>query len=265
MFCDIHNHVLFGVDDGSQSIQESLSMLDQAVEAGIDTVCATSHVHADYSEKERMSTLWSVYLELKQEIEKRKIPVDLHIGCELYYTSEFPSIAEFELFRYDRGSSSLLVELPPTEAPMWFADIVFQLRMGGISVLLAHPERNAALMRNPKILASYLQAGVYTQLTAGSIAGRYGSDIKKFADRILRSGACTLVASDAHNTVRRPFSDIATAYPMVCDMLGTGIAKMLFDTHPRAVLRGDTPSNHELSPDQLELLLRPEKKKFFIF
>ncbi len=263
MFCDIHNHVLFGVDDGSQSIDESIAMLKQAVAAGIDTVCATSHVHSDFSERDRMQTLHNVYVELQAEIQKQDIPIALHIGCELYYTSEFPSVAAFDLFRYDRSSTYALVELPPTEAPQWFADICFQLRMSGIRVLLAHPERNMALMRHPSILASYVQAGVYTQVTAGSVIGRYGSEIQKFAHRILQSGACSVVATDAHNTHRRPFSDAGEAYSVTEKMLGTAIAKQLFDTHPRAMLAGQALPTIELSTEGIDVLQKVEKKKFF--
>ncbi len=268
MLCDIHNHVLYNVDDGARDLDESLAMLRQAVEAGIDTVCATSHVHADFSERQRVAELQERATNLRSEIKKHGLSVDLHCGCELYYTAEFNDVALDPQFRYCQSSSYVLVELPPTEAPPWFAEQVFKLRMQGVNVLLAHPERNAVLLRNPRILEQYLDAGVFTQLTAGSIIGQYGKDIQEFSHSILKSGACTIVATDAHNTVKRPFSDAAEALVSVSAMLGTGIASQLFDQHPRAMLRGDKLPYHELGDEQRRHLLHGERKKkklFFLF
>lgn len=265
MFCDIHNHVLPSVDDGSQSLDESLHMIDQALKSGITHICATPHITAYTSETDTQIHHIRTADFLRNEIEKRQIPLTLDVGCELYFTSELPDVAENATFRYCQTSKFCLVELPPTEAPPWFADMCFSLIMRGIYVVLAHPERNMALQRNPKMLAQYVRTGIFTQVTAGSLIGKYGNDIQEFAQRIVKSNACTIVACDAHDTVRRPFLDIKPAYEELCDSVGTVIADRLCTENPTMILQGKDVHSLPFGEEQELVLLRPKKKKKFLF
>lgn len=265
MFCDIHNHVLPGVDDGAQTLDDSLRMIEQAVHAGISHICATPHLTAYSSEGSVQQHHIAVHHLLREELHKRGIPIELSVGCELYYTSEFPQVANMPLFSYQQSSRCVLVELPPTEAPPWFADVCFDIMMKGISVLLAHPERNMALMRNPFTLAKYVRMGILTQVTAGSLAGKYGQDIRDFAMRIVQANACAVVACDAHDTFRRPFSDITPAYDELCTTVGTGIANTLCSSNPMALLHGEELRILPFGEEQEQILLKPKKKKRFLF
>ncbi|MBL7975715.1 MAG: hypothetical protein JNJ85_12430 [Candidatus Kapabacteria bacterium] len=265
MFCDIHNHLLPAVDDGSQSLEESLCMIDHALEAGISHICATPHVTAYTSEMSIQQHHIQVYNNLISEIEKRSIPLKLDVGCELYFTSEFSEVAVNPIFRYRQTSNFCLVELPPTEAPPWFADICFSLIMNGVQVVLAHPERNMALLRNPFMLAKYIRTGIHTQVTAGSLVGKYGNEIQEFAQRIVKSNACTIVACDAHDTIRRPFSDIKPAYEELCLSVGTMIANRLCTENPYKILQGNDVHHLPFGDDEEQTLMRPKKKKKFLF
>jgi protein-tyrosine phosphatase len=265
MFCDIHNHVLPGVDDGAKNMDDTLAMIDQALHAGITSICATPHVRAYLTEKTKQEHHLSVAENLNNELAKRGITIDINAGCELYFTSEFVEVGSLPLFRYPKSSSFLLVELPPTEAPPWFADMCFSLVIQGVKILLAHPERNASLLRNPFTLSRYIKAGIHTQVTAGSIAGKYGKEIQEFALRIVNAGACTVVATDAHDTFRRPFSDISPAYDEIATSLGTVIADQLCRDNPRAILNGEFVRDLSLTDEQERVLLTPKKKKKFLF
>lgn len=266
MFCDIHNHVLPGVDDGATSIEHSMRMLKQAQTAGIDTICATPHIHGDVADVEKFVAFDAALSSLKTAATAEGIHIELKRGCEIYFTSEFANVAKLSAFAYPTPSQFVLVELPPTEAPPWFADLCFSLSLSGRQVLLAHPERNIALMRNPATLLRYIQTGIKLQLTAGSISGQYGKSIRQFALRILRLGACAIVASDAHNTSSRPFSQMPDAYRETEQLLGTAIAIQLFDTNPRAILSGELLHTEAMNADLEELLLGLEKKRrFFVF
>lgn len=265
MFCDIHNHILPAVDDGAQSLDDSLRMFDQALHAGITTLCATPHIRSYQSETITQEKHIAVGEMLRNELAKRDITLDLHVGCEMYYTSEFQDLAKNTVFHYQQRNGFVLVELPPAEAPAWFADICFSLMMNGTKILLAHPERNIALMRNPLVLAKYLRTGICTQVTAGSIVGKYGKEIQEFALRIVRSGAATVIACDAHDTFRRPFSDIAPCYDEIATTLGTIIADRLCSENPRAILEGGQPYQQIFDDEAEQALLKKARKKRFLF
>ena len=265
MFADIHNHLLPGVDDGAQTLDDTLLLLDQAMQAGITEFCLTPHVHGDLDSLERITDLQKAFAALQHELAGRDHPAKLSFGCEIYCTTAIADVAVMKEFTYSGLGRHVLIELPPTEAPHYFAEMMFRLKLEGITPVLAHPERNMALLNKPEILVRYLKIGVLTQITSGSLAGDFGNVIQEFARRIVRSNACTVVASDAHNIHRRSFAATRRAFNEAVELIGETRARELFWEHPKKIIEGQELRLPEFDDESAHELQRTKKRKFFFF
>jgi len=199
---DLHCHVLPGIDDGPDSIEGSVALARAAVAAGIQTVVATPHVSWRYpNDAEEIARLvGEVNARLKQE----GVALDVRPGGELAMT-RLIDVVPAELARFGLGGSSwLLVEPPFTEVATGLDSIVRDLLRRGHHVVLAHPERCHALRRNPRMLGSLVRDGVLTSITAGSLVGQFGGEVRRFSLQLARDEMIHNVASDAHDPSTRP-------------------------------------------------------------
>ncbi|MES2764686.1 MAG: CpsB/CapC family capsule biosynthesis tyrosine phosphatase [Bacteroidota bacterium] len=265
MFADIHNHLVPGVDDGAKTLDDSFAMLDQAVAAGVKLICATPHLHGDPDEVETHQHHKRSYEALKSEIAKRGYDVEVYLGCEVYCTPDINELAALKEFTLREQQKYMLIELPPTDAPHYFPELCFQLKMEGITPILAHPERNLALLRRPEILVKYIRSGILTQVTTDALTGGFGEQIMKFAERIVKSGACTVLSSDAHNTGRRSFASWPDAFKKVNEIAGTGLAKKMSFDNAKTILEGNILSLPDFSDESADILKTEKKKRFFFF
>ena len=234
---DLHSHILPGVDDGPPTVEGSLELARVAVAAGTRTILATPHINDDRSiDAARVA----VGLEsLRPELAAAEIPLEVLPGGE---------IAIWRLIDLDDdtlralalgGGPYLLVESPFSPVIGDFEPMVLDLHQRGHRVLLAHPERCPAFQRTPARLEGLVSAGALVQLTAGSMAGGFGSTVRRFTIDILREGLAHVVASDAHDTVRRPPGLRAGFSALERDLPGLGEhAEWLTQLVPRAVLDG---------------------------
>jgi protein-tyrosine phosphatase len=265
MFADIHNHLVPGVDDGAQSLGDSFAMLDQAIAVGVKTICATPHLHGDPDEAATHRAHKESFIVLKNEVEKRGYDVKLYLGCEVYCTPDIDALAALKEFTLCDELKYMLIELPPTEAPHYFPELCFKLKMEGITPILAHPERNLALLKRPDILINYVRQGILTQVTTDALTGGFGEQIMRFAERIVKSGACTVLSSDAHNTGRRSFASWPAAFKKAEVLAGSGTARKMSFDNAQAIIDGKLLSLPDFSDESATLLKEEKKKRFFFF
>ena len=199
---DIHSHILPGVDDGAPSMEASLELARAAVAAGTQIMVATPHVRGDYpldpaTIAERVD---AVNLKLVAEgVELRVVA-----GAEVSL-SKAVELERSELRALCLGSGSyILVESPYTNTVADIEGIFFDLQVAGLTPLLAHPERCPVFQNEPERLARLVDAGALCSITSGSLAGRFGSTVRRFALRLVSEGLVHDVASDSHDAVRRP-------------------------------------------------------------
>jgi protein-tyrosine phosphatase len=199
---DLHCHVLPGIDDGPDSIDGSVALARAALAAGIQTVLATPHVSWRYPND--AETIARLVTEVNSRLKQEGVALDVRPGAEIAMT-RLIDVEPAELTRYGLGGSSwLLVEPPFTEVATGLDSIVHDLLRRGHRVLLAHPERCHALRRDPRMLGSLVRDGVLTSITAGSLVGRFGGEVRRFSLQLARDGMIHNVASDAHDHVHRP-------------------------------------------------------------
>lgn len=202
---DIHCHILPGLDDGAKTIEDSLAMARQAVDEGIDTIIATPHHRNGKYDNDRQTVLKAVQ-HLNEELNLADIPLIILPGQETRIHGDFLSgVEEATILPLNESSNYIFVELPSDQVPRYTKQMLFDLQVKGYKPIIVHPERNARLIQEPDLLYQFVQNGAYTQVTAASMAGRFGKNIQKFTQQMIEANLTHLIASDAHNTTTRGF------------------------------------------------------------
>jgi protein-tyrosine phosphatase len=199
---DLHCHVLPGIDDGPGNLGEALQLARAAVEAGTRVIVATPHVNHAYPENDAARIAGAV-AEFNRMLGAAQLELEVRTGAEVALTraAELPA-DELTALRLG-GGPFLLVECPGTPSTAGFAPALEAIAAQGHRILLAHAERIPAFQREPHVLEALVDAGMLVQLTAASIAGRFGDPVRDFAQRLLQAGLVHDVASDAHAAERR--------------------------------------------------------------
>jgi protein-tyrosine phosphatase len=229
---DLHCHVLPGIDDGPETIEGSLALARGAVAAGIQTVVATPHVSRRYPNDG--GVIARLVDEVNARLAAESVALEIQAGAEIAMT-RLVDIEPARLSRLSLGEGPwLLVEPPFTAIADSLGVILAGLQHRGHRIVLAHPERCHAFHRDPQMLGSLVRAGVLTSITAGSLAGRFGSDVRRFALALARDGMIHNVTSDAHDHVHRP-----PGIMREIEQAGLGpLAEWLTETVPAAILDG---------------------------
>jgi protein-tyrosine phosphatase len=238
-FADIHSHVLYGMDDGARTRDESLRMLALAAQSGTTDIVATPHANSRYRYD-------PVLIDAQiADLNASVTGIRVHRGCDFSLQSDNIDDAVAHPARYAiNGLQYLMVEFPDIPTLGSHDGILEHLLGAGLVPVITHPERNAAIRRTPRTVARWIALGCYVQVTAGSFAGQFGKGARDSADRLLASGLVHVVASDAHDCEHRP-PMLGTVYDALVGEWGVEHIRPLFVDNPRAVIAGatiDTPS-----------------------
>src|SRR5947209_557093 len=238
---DTHLHILPGVDDGPETIQESLTLARTLLQEGIQPATATPQYNDEFRQRSVAEIRERVY-HLQQELDHHGIPLRLFAGHEALIKAGLPEDIQDGRLATLNGSSYLLLELwnstwlPETER------VIFELRAHGIIPIVAHPERYRAIQQDPRRLATLLQQGALAQLTASSLAGMQGNTTRRCAETLLKQGLIHCIASDAHGLQRRP-PGVIRGLERAMELVGQVRVDQLIEAQPAAIL-----SNHYVQP-----------------
>src|SRR5260370_4243826 len=231
---DIHSHILYGLDDGARSFEESLEMLRIATAAGTTDIVATPHAngHFPYSPdliQQRLSELRTA----------ARATIRIHLGCDFHLSYENIQDALVNPSKYAINSKTyLLVEFPENSIYRTARDIVAKLLERGLVPVITHPERNRVLQGRMGDLEAWVEDGCLVQITAQALLGVFGPAARRFAGSLLKDDLVHFVASDAHDCVRRP-PKLDEAYQLVSRGFGKLRATRLFVENPGKVLDGE--------------------------
>jgi protein-tyrosine phosphatase len=199
---DLHFHLLPGIDDGPPTLEASIELARAAVDAGVHTVVATPHVNWDFPNQ--AAIVRERTAEVSARLQELQIPLQVQSGAEIALTLA-TELDDEELRQLALGGGPwLLLECPPIPAVAGLEGLVTHMQERGHRVVLAHPERSMAFLRDPAALQRLVDAGALSSVTAGSLVGRFGGEVRRFSRELARTGLIHNVASDAHDTVRRP-------------------------------------------------------------
>jgi protein-tyrosine phosphatase len=254
---DVHCHILPGLDDGPENVEISLAMAEAAIADGITHVVATPHSSNEHSfDYPRVRALRA---ELQEKIGGRLI---LATGCDFHLSPENLDALREDARRFCINQHDyLLVEFNEYSIPPSMDQTLHEIQLLGLRPVITHPERNAILRLQTERLAKWVRLGCFIQVTAGSLTGVFGPGAQKNSLRWLADGLVHIVASDAHNTGRRPLK-LQPAFEMVRGQFGEEKARALFVENPMAAFEGrDLPHVPQL-PDEFQI---PRRKRFFFF
>lgn len=202
---DIHAHILWGVDDGPETLEESVELVKLAVQEGIGTLVATSHAlhpsyHADREEVEEKVNI------LRERLVEEGIEIEIRLGHEIRIMEDMVERLKMRDVLAIHSSNFVLVEFPSGTVPLFTKEIIKQLVKTGYRPLIAHPERNKVFANNPQKLRELIEYGAFAQVTAGSVAGDFGKEIQKMSMRLIDEGLIHCYGSDVHDKNRRPYA-----------------------------------------------------------
>ena len=256
---DIHCHILPNVDDGSESLEESIEMAKIAESEGITKIVNTSHCHFDFKYKKGN--------ELKLELEKfnqvlkeENINIEVLLGNELYYTSDLiERFDELDFFSMN-NSKYILMEFSPINFPKNIEDVIYEIKIRGYIPIIAHAERYKQVQEDVNIVLDCIKEGALIQVNASSILGKNGEKAEDTSKKLLDNNMVHFVATDAHSSNRRrPL--IKDSYNYILKNYGKEVAEKLFIENPTSVIENRdisilNPTKYEEKRSFLKRLFR---------
>jgi protein-tyrosine phosphatase len=232
-YVDIHSHVLYGLDDGAKTREQSVQMFEIAVQSGTTDIVATPHANGQYEFDPEL--IEERIAELSAETELRIYP-----GCDFHLQFDNIEDAVAHPTKYTINHQNyLLVEFSDLSVFHTAGEILERLMDAGMIPIVTHPERNARLQRSVDDIARWVADGSYVQVTAGSVVGTFGKAARASVDELLQRGLVHFIASDAHDCVRRPPS-LREAYDRLAGDWGEETIRPLFVDNPNAAVAGET-------------------------
>jgi protein-tyrosine phosphatase len=238
---DLHCHILPGIDDGAPDLSVSLEMARQAVADGIETVACTPHILPGVYNNAGPAIRAAVR-ELARALEEAAIPLSLVPGADAYMAPDMIAGLRSGRILTLNDSRYLLFEPPHHIAPPRLNEFAFQLITAGYVPILTHPERLSWIESHYRVMQRLAHDGVWMQLTAGSLTGRFGRRPRYWSERMLDEGLIELMATDAHDPNNRP-PFLAEARDLVADRCGDTKADELVRGRPLDILENRAPSN----------------------
>ena len=200
---DIHCHILPGLDDGARDMDEAIAMAKAAWEAGISEIIATPHFE-EYVFENYRETILEATEEFRKELKKQDIPIKIYPGCEIMITPSVPELLKAgKLMTMKDEENYVLVELPLSMWPMYVEDVLYEIKLMGITPIIAHPERYREI--NEDVIVENI-----VQFNLGSLAGYYGSrslDRLKKIEKI-KEGKGIIYGTDMHSLEKLKYSKL---------------------------------------------------------
>lgn len=194
---DIHSHLLPGIDDGAQTFEDSLRLMNALQSFGVTQFITTPHViqHVWDNTYEKITSTKNSTV---QELKKRNIKLPFQAAAEYLMDDQFVKLFQsHDLLTLK--DNYVLVEMSYINAPIQLYTIVFDLQVAGYIPVLAHPERYLFYHNNFEEYHKLKRAGCLFQLNLLSVVGYYGEGVVKIAERLLQKGMYDYVGSDVHH------------------------------------------------------------------
>ncbi len=252
---DIHTHILPGVDDGVRTEDEAVEFARVAAADGITTLVATPHCREGFYVNDRPAVLGAVE-RLRARLAADGIGVEVLPGAEVHLCPDLvervrdgraPTLAD--------NGRTLLLELSTTQYPVELERLVFELRLAGILVVFAHPERIRFFQDDVRRYEEAVRLGAFGQITTGSVLGVFGQDVMEFSRELLDRRLVHVIASDSHNVRGRP-PVLRRAVEAMIPVVGEDLARRMASDIPRALLDGREPEMPPPAPRRRSFLGR---------
>lgn len=207
---DLHSHILYGIDDGSKTIEKSIELLKSLEKENVTDLVLTPHYIIGTSYNSNNSQKRELLNSLK-----RKTKINLYLGNEVYIDNKILEYIKKDEINTINNSKYLLIEFPLNERLDCMFDIVYDLLGKGIIPIIAHPERYRYLKLSD--LISLIESGCLFQGNITSLNGKYGKEVKKNLELLLSKNMIHLIGTDTH---RNPNIDLDKALEELKKIVG---------------------------------------------
>ncbi|MGY3724770.1 protein-tyrosine phosphatase [Granulicatella balaenopterae] len=232
---DVHNHFIFGVDDGAKNIKESLALIENDYQAGVRTIILTPHYRKGMFEPtvQQVSTRYQI---LKETVALIHPDLELLQGREFHVNMEMIDTLNEDPSHYCLGNSTiLLTEFSSAHSFNFIRERLYHLIVNGYVPLVAHVERYPDLVKDLDNLVTLREMGCYIQVNADTISGKSGYKQKRLATKMLDEGLIDLVGTDGHNLTTR-IPGMAACKKRLIKLLGEEEAHYLLCERPKELL-----------------------------
>lgn len=238
---DFHAHILPGLDDGIQTIEDAVQVLNEAKEAGFNKIICTTHYSNYYTENEETRNC-----EIKKLQEKYN-EIELILGNEVYARTNIDKVLNNGEASTINNSKYVLYEMPLHKEYPKYQNLAIDLISAGYKPILAHPERYNIIQDDPKKIEELLELGIYMQANFMSIEGLYGSKSKKTFELLLKHNMISFLGSDVHCT-RKFYPHIKSARKKIIKIIGENSFENLTDINPEKVCKNEELEFNEWIP-----------------
>ncbi len=195
---DMHSHLLPGIDDGVDSVEESLDLIRRLSELGYRKLIATPHVMGDFYQNSP-EIIQDALETVQQAVKAEGLPVEMEASGEYYMDEWFlEKVANNNVLSF--GDEYLLVETSFMNRPNQLFESFFQIKLKGFKPVFAHPERYIYLYEDFERFKEIYKKGVYFQINLNSLTGYYSPNAKYFAERLIKQGMVDFVGTDTHRS-----------------------------------------------------------------
>lgn len=217
---DMHSHLIAGVDDGAQTVDDSISLINSLVKFGFKNFITTPHIMSDLYPNTKSNLLRGLDI-LKEELENQNLQVNIQVSAEYYLDQHFMNlIAKKELMPF--GDNYILFETGFMEKNPLLQECIFELQSAGYKPILAHPERYSYMHQTFDKYESLHEQGVLLQLNINSVTGHYGPHIKKTSEDLIKKGIVSILGTDCHHQGHIELMDQAVKSPVIHELINSG-------------------------------------------
>ena len=199
---DIHSHILYGIDDGSKTLENTIEMLGIAILDGTKKIVATPHYNTGYFETP-YNKVCEYVDKLNETLLQKDINIEVIAGQEVFLNKFTIKNLENNVIGTIGKSSYMLVEFPLGSIDEDAIALLYELKLRGIRPIVAHPERYRYVIDNYEIINKFIDEECLFQINSGSLTGLYGEKVQKTAEFLVKNGIYNFVGSDAHSIKRR--------------------------------------------------------------
>lgn len=252
---DIHNHIVYGVDDGARSLDESMKMVDLYMKAGFSEIIATSHFDRSRYMVEASEIIEKVDL-LNRAIEDRGLSFKIHSGHEIQVEPGMEKKLKTGELLTLNDSRYVLCELSFVNKPNFLGELFYSLGLEGYVPIIAHAERYPYVEKDIDWLLDFIKKGALVQINYSSIKSH-----KEITKTLLERNMVHLIGTDAHQSEWR--SPEITAYKEeILEIIGEDKFKKLSFTNPSLIINDQFISSEY---DKVKVNKKKEKKSIFNF
>ncbi|MBI4475305.1 MAG: hypothetical protein HY646_21760 [Acidobacteria bacterium] len=223
------------IDDGARSMEEALEMARIAAEDGIEQMVSTPHMFNGLSNNPEPPEILERVAALNEAIGSG---LKILPGNEVHVSHEIAEQAKNNRVTKINQRNYMLVEFPQLTVPVGADELFYKLLLQGVRPILVHPERNGQIQMHPSIVGTFVERGVFIQVTAMSVTGEFGPMAKSCVDTLLKHSCVHFLATDTHRANRRP-PILSKGRDAAAAIIGAARARALVEDNPRAAINGE--------------------------